>query len=190
MVNMTYWHSLDHNANKFNSLPLKDRLIQFSSAFLQAIESRTATGRGALKTPSCIIIRISLGFWIVLLMKLTRKKRQLNLLKSCKKKSCNSFWEIVLASWSANLMLVFMRTVSMHPQATILMSAQHMLFTGFRSHWSYNQFDIQQRTRPEGKDTACRLGTTSWTLQKLIPASRRALLEQGVQAGAERGVHF
>lgn len=81
---MTYWHSLDHNAKKFNSLPLKDRLIQFSSASLQAIESRTATGRGALKTPSCIIMWISLGFWIVPLMKLTEKKRQLNLLKSCK----------------------------------------------------------------------------------------------------------
>lgn len=84
---MTYWHSLDHNVDKFNSLPLKDRLIQFSSAFLQAIESRTATGRGALKTPSCIIIWISLRFWIVPLMKLTGKKKQLNLLKSCKKRA-------------------------------------------------------------------------------------------------------
>lgn len=83
---MTYWHNLDHIVNKFNSLPLKDRLIQFSSAFLQAIKPRTATGRGALKTLSCIIIWITLGFWIVPLMKLTgKKKKQLKLLKSCKK---------------------------------------------------------------------------------------------------------
>lgn len=81
---MIYWQALDSNVHKFNSLPLKDRLIQFSSAFLQATESRTATGRGAIKTPSWIIIWISLELWIVPPVKLTGEKKQLNLLKSCK----------------------------------------------------------------------------------------------------------
>lgn len=111
----TYWHSLDHNVNKFNSVLLKDRLIQFSSAFLQAIESRIVTGRDALKTPSCIIIWISLGFWIVPLMKFIGGKKSNLICYRAAKKSCNSFWKIVLASCSANLVLVFMRTVSMHP---------------------------------------------------------------------------
>ena len=183
---MIYWHTLDSNVHKFNFLPLKDRLIQFSSAFLQARESRTATGRGAIKTPSWILIWISLELWIVLPMKLTGEKNPwLNLLKSC-----NSFWEIALASCSANLVFVFMRTLSMHPQATILMSGWHMLFIWFRSHWSCRQFNIQQRIGPEGKEISYRLGTTSSTLQKLTSISRGALLKQGIQAGSDGMVHF
>lgn len=180
-----YWHTSDSHVHKFNTLPLKDRLIQFFLCILAGHRLKNSHRQRCYQDPQ---LDYHLNFLRIMNSatdEVDWGKKQLNLLESC-----NSFCKIALASCCANLVFVFMRTVSMHPQATIFMSGRHMLFTWFRSHQFCRQFDIQQRTGPEGKGITCRLGTTSWNLQELTLISRGALLEQGVQAGSEGVVHF